>query len=190
VSTLLSAFLGTNAHVFWLISRAAGTVALLTSSASVCLGLAMGGRWLKGRGLDLRVTHEALSLATMVALVVHAGSLLGDRFLAPSLADITVPFASGSMEPWNGLGILAGWAMLALGLSYYFRKRIGAARWRKLHRFTALAWIAGVVHTIGQGTDAASPWFLALCGVMVVPALTLLAIRHVPAISKEVPDAA
>ena len=35
VSSLLSAILGTNAHVFWLVSRAAGTVALLTASASV-----------------------------------------------------------------------------------------------------------------------------------------------------------
>ena len=185
----LAALVGTNHHLFWLMSRAAGTVALLTSSAAVCLGLAMGGRWVKGRGLDLRVTHEALSLATIVALLVHAGALLGDRFLAPSLADITIPFASGSMQPWSALGILAGWAMIALGLSYYFRKRIGAARWRRLHRFTALAWLAGVVHTIGQGTDAASGWYLALCGVMVVPALFLLVVRHFPAAPKEAPNA-
>jgi DMSO/TMAO reductase YedYZ heme-binding membrane subunit len=80
--------------------------------------------------------------------------------------------------------------MIALGLSYYFRKRIGTARWRKLHRFTALAWLAGIVHTVGQGTDASSPWFLALCGVMVVPALLLLVIRHFPAAPKEVSNAA
>jgi sulfoxide reductase heme-binding subunit YedZ len=178
VSTVAAVATGT--HLFWLTSRAAGTVALLTSSASVCLGLAMGGRMLKGRGLDLRVTHEALSLATMVALVVHAVTLLGDSYLSPSLTDITIPFAGGYMEPWNGLGILAGWAMLALGLSYYFRKRIGAARWRMLHRFTALAWLAGIVHTIGEGTDAGSAWYLALCAVMVVPAAALLAIRHIP----------
>ena len=49
--------------------------ALLASSAAVSLGLLMGGRLLKGRGPDLRVTHEALSLATIVALLIHALSL-------------------------------------------------------------------------------------------------------------------
>ena len=44
---------------------------------------------------DLRVLHEALSLATMVALAVHALALLGDGYLKPSLADVTIPFVSG-----------------------------------------------------------------------------------------------
>jgi hypothetical protein len=58
-------------HLFWITSRAAGTAALLLSSAAVCVGLLMGGRLLKGRGPDLRVTHEALSLATLVALAAE-----------------------------------------------------------------------------------------------------------------------
>jgi sulfoxide reductase heme-binding subunit YedZ len=170
----------TGDHLFWLTSRAAGTAALLTSSASVCAGLAMGGRLLRGRTRDLRAVHEALSLATLVALAVHAFALLGDAYLSPSLADLLVPFAGGYMEPWNGIGILAGWAMLGLGLSYYARGRIGARRWRTLHRFTALAWLAGVVHTLGEGSDASSPWYLALCGAVVLPAVALLAVRLCP----------
>ena len=82
-------------HLFWITSRAAGTTALLLASAAVCVGLAMGGRLVRLRGADLRATHEALSLATIAALLVHAVSLLGDRFLHPSVADISVPFASG-----------------------------------------------------------------------------------------------
>ena len=52
-------------HFFWITSRAAGVAALLASSAAVTLGLLMGGRLTKGRLPDLRVTHEALSLATI-----------------------------------------------------------------------------------------------------------------------------
>src|SRR5918911_2824455 len=126
-------------HVFWITSRAAGTAALLLSSLAVCVGLLMGGRLLKGRGPDLRVTHEALSLATLAAIVVHATALLGDGFMNPSLADITVPFVSGFKTGWTTVGIMAGWAMLALGLSYYARRWIGQRRWRILHRLTALA---------------------------------------------------
>jgi sulfoxide reductase heme-binding subunit YedZ len=164
-------------HLYWITSRAAGIAALLLSSLSVCVGLLMGGHILKGRQPDLRVTHEALSLATLVALVVHGLTLLGDGYLHPSLGDVAVPFLSGYKTLWTSAGIVAFWALLLLGLSYYARNRIGAQRWRKLHRFTALAWILGLVHSLGEGTDAGQAWFLTMTAIVVVPALVLLAIR-------------
>jgi sulfoxide reductase heme-binding subunit YedZ len=164
-------------HPFWITSRAAGIAALLLSSLAVCVGLLFGGKLVKGRP-DLRHLHEALSLATIGALVVHAVSLLGDSFLHPSVADITIPFVSGYQRVWMTTGIVAGWAMIALGLSYYVRDRIGQRRWRTLHRFTALAWIAGLVHSFGEGTDAGRAWFVAATAIVVVPALVLLMIRH------------
>ena len=85
-----------NDHLFWITSRAAGTLALLFSSVAVGVGLSMGGKLIKGRGPDLRVAHEALSMATIVAIVVHAVALLGDRFMHPSVADITIPFVSST----------------------------------------------------------------------------------------------
>ena len=166
-----------NDHLFWITSRAAGTLALLFSSVGVGAGLLMGGKLLKGRGPDLRTAHEALSIATIVAIVVHAVALLGDSFLSPSLADITIPFASSYMTLWTTFGIVAGWLMIILGLSYYARGRIGQQRWRTLHRFTALAWILGVVHSLGEGTDAGQAWFLVATGVVVLPAAALLMAR-------------
>ena len=115
-------------HVFWIVSRAAGIVALLASSCSVALGLLMAARLLRGR--DLRTWHEALGLGTMAAMVVHAGALLFDSYVSPSVFDMLVPFV-GSYQPlWTSLGIVCGWATLVLGLSYYVRARIGVARWR------------------------------------------------------------
>src|SRR4051812_38210742 len=128
-------------HVFWITSRAAGVLALLLSSVSVGVGLTMGGRMLPRAQRNLRVAHEALSLAALTALLVHAVSLLGDSYLSPSVADLTLPFASSFREPWMAIGIVAGWATLLLGASYYVRARIGVQRWRRLHRFTALAWL-------------------------------------------------
>jgi methionine sulfoxide reductase heme-binding subunit len=167
-------------HLFWVISRAAGIAALLLSSAAVGVGLTMGGRMVKGRGVDLRATHEALSLATLVAIVVHAVSLLGDSFLKPTVLDLTLPFVSGYKEPWMSIGIVAGWGLVALGVSYYFRTRIGPARWKRLHRWTALAWLLGIAHSLGEGTDAGTTWFLVLTAIAVVPALALLVVRHFP----------
>ena len=167
----------TGGHLFWIASRAAGIAALLLSSAAVCVGLLQGGRRLRGSGPDLRVVHESLSIATIAALVVHALALLGDGFLKPSLADLTIPFLSSYQRAWTTLGILSGWALIVLGLSYYARARIGVARWRTIHRFTALAWLAGVVHSVGEGSDAGEAWFLISTAVAVLPALWLLALR-------------
>ncbi len=168
----------TGPHLFWLASRAAGIAALVLSSLSVSVGLLMGGRFVKRRGTDLKVTHEALSLATLAALVVHGVSLIGDSYLHPSLADVAVPFLSGYKTLWTSSGIVAFWALAILGLSYYARTRIGAQRWRRLHRFAALAWMLGVAHALGEGTDAGQTWFLAMTAIVVVPAIALLIARH------------
>jgi methionine sulfoxide reductase heme-binding subunit len=167
-------------HLFWITSRAAGTAALLLSSAGVCLGLAMGGRLMRGRGPDLRVAHEAIALATIGAIAVHALSLLGDRYLHPSVADLTIPFASSYKTAWTSIGIVAGWATAALGLSYYARRWIGAQRWRTLHRFTLLAWALGLAHSLGEGTDAGQVWFLVATAIVALPAAALLVIRMSP----------
>jgi predicted ferric reductase len=67
--------------------------------------------------------------------------------------------------------------LLALGLSYYARARIGVQRWRVLHRFTALAWVLGLAHSLGEGTDAGTMWFLGMTAIVTVPALILLFVR-------------
>jgi DMSO/TMAO reductase YedYZ heme-binding membrane subunit len=113
----------------------------------------------------------------MVAIAVHAFSLLADSFLHPTLAQILVPFAFGYHRVWTTLGIIAGWSLVLLGVSYYFRTRIGQARWRTAHRFTALAWLLGLAHSLGEGTDSGTTWFLVLIAVAVVPALVLLTAR-------------
>jgi sulfoxide reductase heme-binding subunit YedZ len=167
----------TGPHLFWLLSRAAGSAALVLSSLSVCVGLSMGGRLLNKRGSEMRAIHEALALATLVALLVHGLALLGDAYLHPSLADISIPFASSYKTFWTAAGIVAFWALAALGLSYYFRARIGVARWRTLHRFTALAWLLGLVHSLGEGSDAGQAWFLAMTALVAIPALVLFVVR-------------
>ncbi len=164
-------------HLFWITSRAAGFAALVLASLAVSMGLLMSTKLLKGRTTDLRAAHDTLSLATIVAIVVHAVSLLGDAFLHPSILDITIPFVSSYKTFWTSLGIVGGWSLILLGLSYYARRYVGAVRWRKLHRFTALAWLLGLAHALGEGTDAGQAWFLAMIALVAIPALALLATR-------------
>ena len=164
-------------HLFWITSRAAGFAALVLASLAVSLGLLMSTKLLKGRTSELRAAHDTLALATIVAIVIHGVSLLGDHFLHPSLFDIAIPFVSSYKTLWTSLGIVGGWGLIVLGLSYYARRWVGAVRWRKLHRFTALAWLAGLVHALGEGTDAGQLWFLAMLALVAIPALGLLATR-------------
>jgi len=164
-------------YLFWITSRAAGFAALVLASLAVSLGLLMSTKLLKGRTTELRTAHDTLSLSTIVAIVVHAGALLGDTYVHYSIADIALPFLSSYKTFWTSLGIVAGWGLMLLGLSYYARRWVGAVRWRKLHRFTALAWIAGLGHALGEGTDAGQVWFLAMVALVAIPALALLVTR-------------
>ena len=169
----------TDGHLFWIASRASGTVALLLSSVAVAFGLMQGLRLVPRAGRDLRPLHEALSLATIAAIAVHGATLLGDSYLSPNLADLTIPFVSSYQRGWTTLGIVAGWGLIALGLSYYHRARIGVALWRRLHRFTALFWLVGLAHSLGEGSDAGQAWFLVALAIAVAPPLALLLVRPV-----------
>jgi methionine sulfoxide reductase heme-binding subunit len=165
-------------HLFWITSRAAGIAGLVLASLAVSVGLLAHTPLLRRFGkANLRVTHESLSLATLAMILVHGVTLLGDGFLRPSVLDLTVPFVSGYRTLWSTLGIVAGWSLAILGLSYYARRWIGVERWRLLHRFTALAWLLGLAHSLGEGTDAGQLWFLAMLAIVALPALGLLAWR-------------
>ena len=162
-------------YLFWITSRAAGTTAMVFASASVGIGLAAGTKLLKGP--DRFSIHQAFAVATMVAIAIHGLSLLGDTYLRPTLIDITVPFTLSYKTIPTSIGIIAGWGMIILGVSYYLRRWIGVQRWRLIHRFTALAWAFGLLHTFTEGTDAGQLWFIALILLTAAPALVLLAKR-------------
>jgi sulfoxide reductase heme-binding subunit YedZ len=142
-------------HAWWLASRASGIVAMLLITGSVFLGLMLSTRVLKGPGISrwLAAAHEQAALGGLVAIAIHGVTLLGDPFLKPGVTGIAVPFAGDYKALWVGVGILGGYLAALVGLTFYARRRIGVARWRKLHRLTIVAYAMSVAHTIGAGTD-------------------------------------
>ena len=167
-------------HIFWITSRAAGGAALVLASLAVAVGLMVSAKRQAANAnkRDLRAIHEALSLTTLAMVALHGLSLLGDSYLNPGVTGIAIPFVGFYRPLWTGLGIVAGYGLAGLGLTYYMRDRIGAARWRKLHRYIAAFWVLAIVHTIGAGSDAAQLWFLLASGLGVVPAAALLTLRY------------
>lgn len=158
-----------NQHLWWLASRSSGIVALLMLTSTVLLGLMLGGKFSQKipRGLArllgaeprlVSKAHEQLSIAALIAIGVHGVTLLGDRFIHPTISQIVVPFTISYKPIPTGVGIIAGYIAAALGLSFYARKQIGVQTWRKLHRFTIVAYAMSVIHTITAGTDGTSAW--------------------------------
>lgn len=146
---------------WWLASRASGVVALVLVTFSVGIGLAMAGKVMRGPGLSrkLMALHEHTALAGLIAIAVHGIALMGDSWLKPGVAGVTVPFVLAYKPFFTSLGIVAGYLALLLGLSFYLRQRIGAKLWRKAHRATVAVWALGLIHAIGAGSDATAIWF-------------------------------
>jgi sulfoxide reductase heme-binding subunit YedZ len=165
-------------YAWWLSSRAAGVVAFALIALSVLLGLAMANRLVRGKAAVK--LHEHLALAGLVAIAVHGITLLGDSWLNPGAKGLLVPFAMEYKPFFTGLGIVGAYLAAFLGLSFYLRRRIGAKRWRKLHRFTVLTYLLGVVHTLGAGTDASAPWMRALILATGAPIVFLFLLRVLP----------
>jgi methionine sulfoxide reductase heme-binding subunit len=166
-------------YIFWLTSRAAGVTAFALASISVGLGLTMAGRLARGPGRArlLRTIHEQTALGALIAIVVHGVALLGDRWMHPGLAGISVPFAMSYRPLATGIGIIAGYLAALLGLSFYARRRIGARLWRRAHRLTIVVWLLAAVHALTAGTDASTPWMRAILIASAVPIAGLFAAR-------------
>ena len=117
---------------------------------------------------------------TLGLIVAHGGLLLFDTYLRPGLAGVTLPFAIGYRPVFTGLGIIGGWLAAILGLSFYARRRIGAKTWRKLHRFTIVAYLLALMHVVGAGTNGTSPWMLGLLTALTAPIVFAFTYRMLP----------
>jgi sulfoxide reductase heme-binding subunit YedZ len=178
---------------WWLASRAAGILALILMTVSVVIGLLLATGLARARpGLPKKLVgiHEHTALCSLVAIAVHGIALLGDGWMRPGIAGISVPFVLDYRPVFTGVGIISGYIAAALSLSFYARRKIGARLWRRLHRLIVIAWLGSMVHSLGAGSDAASPWFRWLAVGLATPVLFLFAYRLLPAGPRQRPQVA
>ena len=169
-------------YSWWLASRSAGIVAFTLVTAAVILGLFMSSNVSRRPGLkrSLVKVHEQIALAALAAIGAHGVLLLGDKWLRPGITGIAIPFTIAYRPLWTGIGILAGYLALVLGPTFYWRRRIGARRWRQIHRFTVVVFVLAVAHSLGSGTDGASLWFVVMAAASSAMILVLLVLRYGP----------
>jgi predicted ferric reductase len=176
-------------HTYWYLSRASGFVAYLLLFASVTLGLTMtgsvAGRWLQRfRVYDL---HRFLSLITLGVTVFHVFIVLGDAYIAFSVAELLVPFASPYESLYLALGGFGLYLTALIVASFYVRSFVTYPVWRLLHYATFGAFVLALAHGIGAGTDTAAPWARYLYAVTAVIAFNLLVYRLLRGSARGIP---
>jgi sulfoxide reductase heme-binding subunit YedZ len=182
-------------HLYWLSSRAAGTAAMLLASTAVFVGVlragGLAGSQVRGgrRRLELAIIHEALGIATIIAVVIHGFVLIGDDFYNWTVVDVIVPFVAPFKPTQNGVGIIAGYLFVVLSLTYYLRDRIGESTWTVMHRFVLLAWAGSIVHTLGVATDKHKAWFIVVLVLPIIANLVVLVLRLVGVLRRPQPAA-
>jgi predicted ferric reductase len=150
---------------FWYVSRGSAFVSFALLWLSMGLGLIISNKlarlWPGGPvAFDL---HQYTSLLGLAFALFHALVLMGDSYIAYTLSQVLVPFASESYRPiWVGMGQIGLYVWAAVALSFYVRARMGTRSWRIIHFASFAMFALALIHGLFSGTDSADPWVIKL----------------------------
>ncbi len=163
----------------WYLTRGSGTVALLLVTASVVLGVLSAARVQAERWprFAIGTVHRNLTLLTVAFVVIHVVTTVADGYAPIGYVDAFVPFRSPYRSLWLGLGTVAFDLVLALVITSYLRRRIGARAWRGVHWLAYAAWPVALLHTFGTGSDGHSTWLVALGGISLAAVIGSVLLR-------------
>lgn len=144
----------------WYATRATGLVAFLLLTMCVVLGVVTSVRYSSAR-LPRFVTvglHRNASLLAVVFLALHVLTTVVDSYTSIPLRAAFIPFSVDYHRFWLGLGAVASDLLIALIVTSLVRLRLGYRSWRAIHWLAYGCWPIALVHALGTGTDAATPW--------------------------------
>jgi methionine sulfoxide reductase heme-binding subunit len=150
----------TQGELLWFANRATGVVLIGLLTLSTAMGVfstarAGSRRWPR---FATQALHRNVALLTMAMLVVHIASAVADTFVNIRWWDALVPFLGLYSRLWLGVGTVASDMMIAVVATSLVRHRLDHRRWRIVHLLSYLAWVIGVLHGIGIGTDSRTTW--------------------------------
>jgi predicted ferric reductase len=158
---MVDSLLGAEPKAYWYLARSSAFVAYGLLWLAMIFGLMMTSKtariWPGGPiAFDL---HQHASLLGLAFALFHALVLLGDHYMAYTLAQLLIPFNGGSYRPlWVGVGQVGLYVMALVGFSFYIRKEIGRNLWRLIHFLSFALFIGSLVHGIQSGTDTGQWW--------------------------------
>ena len=163
----------------WYATRGLGTAALVVLTGCVVLGIGTALRWSGGStpGFVVAGLHRNLSLFAVLLVAVHVATTLLDPFAQISLRDAVLPFGAAYRPVWLGLGVAAFEVLLAVAATSLLRGLLGLRRWKLIHWAAYASWPLAVFHGLGTGSDASSPWLIAVTAACLAAVGLVLADR-------------
>ena len=151
-------------QLLWYTTRAAGAVSMILLTLVVVLGI-MSALRATPRGLPRFFTpglHRNIALVALVFLALHVVTAVVDPFTSLGWGVAVIPFSSYYRTFWLGLGTIAFELLIAITVTSLVRGLLGHTAWRAIHWLTYAAWPVAIVHGLGTGTDAWSPWLFTI----------------------------
>lgn len=118
-----------------------------------------------------RRVHHWIGATLVAAVVIHVGGLW---YTSPP--DMIDALSFTSPTPFSPFGVVAMWAIFAVGLLALLRRRLGPRAWRIAHMALATIIVAGVVvHAALVEGAMETVSKLILCALVVAAAMTVMA---------------
>jgi sulfoxide reductase heme-binding subunit YedZ len=144
---------------FWLLARAAGVTAYGLLTASALAGLVLKSRpSSRLRAAAVTEFHKTLAVLSLSALALHGVALVLDTTVTVTVPALLVPGLVSYRPAAVAVGVIAGWLLAVIAVSFWFRKRIGVRNWRRLHWLTYALFGLATAHGLTAGSDATRPW--------------------------------
>jgi predicted ferric reductase len=147
--------------IFWFLSRGSAIAAYwilwLSMTSGMIITNKMAQKW-PGIPPAFEV-HQYTSLLGLATGLFHALVLTGDQFIAYTIPEVLIPFASTSYRPvWVGIGQVAFYVWGLVNFSFYIRKHIGKKAWRWIHFASFASYLGVLMHALFAGTDTSTQW--------------------------------
>jgi sulfoxide reductase heme-binding subunit YedZ len=166
--------------LLWFLSRGSGLVLLGLLTLSTLLGVLSAGARAGSapRQFVSQALHRNVSLLSVVFLAVHVATAVIDDYVDIRWWQVFSPIGATYQPLWLGFGALALDLILVVVISSLVRVKMSHRPWRWLHLTSYAAWMLGLVHGIGIGTDMAGLGSLGVqfsvgCAVLVGAAVAL-----------------
>jgi hypothetical protein len=155
----------------WVAARALGVTAYLLLTLEVATGLLLSHPRNAGNPGTPRVTfpwHEMLTVFTGAFLALHIALLAVDPYAQVGWVGSFVPGFSQYRPVPVALGSVALYALIVTAATAKWTRLLPAGWWLRLHRLTALVFLAAWVHGVLSGTDSAAllPMYLVSGGLV------------------------
>jgi methionine sulfoxide reductase heme-binding subunit len=169
-------------EALWALGRGTGIVALVMFTISLVLGIVTrSGRPVPGLGrFGAADLHRTTALTGTGLVVAHVVSLFFDPYAQLTLVDAVVPFLGAYKPVWLGLGTLAFDLLAVVTVVSLLRHRVGPRVFKAVHWATYALWPIALVHALGNGTDASSPWMIGTAAASVAAVASAVMWRLLP----------